>query len=171
MRLPYAVSTSQNIAVICPPDSEAAEAANQAGATIVGEDIILDAIKEGRIEFNQLLCHQDSAQKLNKAGVGRILGPKGLMPSQKTGTIVRNVAATIKGMVGGTEYREKMGVVRLAIGQLGFTPEQMQANIRAFMANLKKDMDLLSDKISKEVHEVVSRDIHPCVSRVDFSRS
>ena len=156
LKLPHAVSTSQRIAVICPPDSPAAEEAKQAGASLVGEDSLLDAIKEGRIEFKQLLCHHDSAQKLNKAQVGRILGPKGLMPSTKTGTIVKNVAATIKGMIGGTEYRERVGVVRLAIGQLAFTPEQMQANIRAFMALLKKDIDRISEQIGKEIHEVVS---------------
>lgn len=156
MRLPHAVSTAQRIAVICKPDSQAAAAARGAGAVLVAEDALIDAIKEGRIEFNQLLCHQDSAQKLNKAGLGRILGPKGLMPSSRQGTIVRNVAATIKAMVGGTEYKEKIGVIRLAIGQLGFTPEQVQANIRAFMANVKKDLDIISDKASKDIHEVVS---------------
>ena len=156
MKLPNAVSSSQRIAVICPPDSPTAEQAKQAGAILVGEDSVLDAIKEERIEFNQLLCHQDSVAKLNKAGVGRILGPKGLMPSTKTKTIVNNVAAAINGMIGGTEYRERIGVVRLAIGQLGFTPEQMQANIRAFMTNLRKDIDRMSDQVGKEIHEVVS---------------
>ena len=156
MKLPNAVNSSQRIAVICPPDSPIAEEAKQAGAILVGEESVLDAIKEERIEFNQLLCHQDSAVKLNKAGVGRILGPKGLMPSTKTKTIVNNVSAAINGMIGGTEYRERVGVVRLAIGQLRFTPEQMQANIRAFMTNLRKDIDRMSDQIGKEIHEVVS---------------
>ena len=162
MKLPNAVSSSQRIAVICPPDSPIAEEAKKAGATLVGEDSVLDAIKEERIEFNQLICHQDSAMKLNKAGVGKILGPKGLMPSTKTKTIVSNVGATIDGMIGGTEYRERIGVVRLAIGQLGFTPEQMQANIRAFMTNLRKDIDRISDQVGKDIHEVVSQAYSQC---------
>lgn len=156
MRLPHAVDTSSRIAVICKPDSPAAVAAVKAGASLVGEDTLIDAIKEGRIEFEKLLCHTDSVDKLQKANLGRILGPKGLMPSPKTSTVVSNVATAVKGMVGGTEYREKIGVVRLAIGQLGFTPEQMQANIKAFMTNLKADVAQISEQMTKEIHEVVS---------------
>ena len=156
MKLPHVVTNSQRIAVICDPDSAAGEQARQAGATMIGEETLLDNIKEGKIEFNRLICHTDSMQKLNRAGVGRILGPKGLMPSSKQGTIVRDIAATIKSMIGGTEYREKIGVVRLAIGQLAFTPEQVQANIRAFMANVKNDCSLLEDRVKKDIHEVAS---------------
>lgn len=156
LRLPHAVDTSQRICVICPPDSPAAAAAIKAGASIVGEDTVFDAVKEGRIEFERCICHVDSLQKLNKAGLGRLLGPKGLMPSAKTGTVVKDVVGSIKAMIGGSEYRERLGVVRMAVGQLGFTPEEMQRNIRAFMDGLKKDLAQLSDKISKEVHEVVS---------------
>lgn len=142
--------------MICPPDSKAAAAAIKAGASLVGEDVIFDAVKDGRIEFERCICHVDSLQKLNKAGLGRILGPKGLMPSAKTGTVVKDVANSVKDMMGGSEYREKLGVIRLAIGQLGFTPEQMQQNIKEFMTGLKRDIAVLSDKINKEIHEVVS---------------
>ena len=155
LRLPHAVDTSQRVCVICPPDSKAAAAAIKAGASLVGEDVVFDAVKEGRIEFERCICHVDSLQKLHKANLGRILGPKGLMPSAKTGTVVKDVANSVKDMVGGSEYREKLGVIRLAIGQLGFTPEQMQANIKGFMTELKRDLAGLSDKISKEIHEVV----------------
>ncbi|KAL8948577.1 MAG: hypothetical protein Q9222_005246 [Ikaeria aurantiellina] len=155
LRLPHAVNTSLRICVICPPDSRHAEAAKKAGATVVGEETVFDAIKEGRIDFDRCICHQDSSQKMNKAGLGRILGPRGLMPSAKYGTIVKDVGATVKGLVGGSEYRERSGVLRLAIGQLGFTPEEMQANIKAFMTEVKKDIGLLSDRINKEIHEVV----------------
>lgn len=82
------------------------------------------------------------------------------MPSAKTGTVVKDVANSVKDMVGGSEYREKLGVIRLAIGQLGFTPEQMQQNIKEFMGSLKRDLAGLSDKISKEIHEVVSIYFH-----------
>jgi len=146
--------------VICPPDSKTAEEAKAAGASLVGEDEIFDAIKAGNIEFERCICHTDSLQKLNKAGVARILGPRGLMPSTKTGTVVSQVATTVRNMVGGSEYRERMGVIRMAVGQLGFTPEQLQSNVKAFMDTLKKDIGQLSDRISKEIHEVVS--IQPC---------
>ena len=127
-----------------------------AGASLVGEDVIFDAVKEGRIEFERLICHADSVAKLGKANLGRILGPRGLMPSAKMGTVVKDVAASVKNVVGGTEYREKLGVVRLPVGQIGFTPEQMKENVQSFMTNLKQDIAALSDKVTKEIHEVVS---------------
>ncbi|MCJ1305511.1 mitochondrial 54S ribosomal protein mrpl1 [Hypocenomyce scalaris] len=155
LRLPHPVNTSLRICVICPPDSPMAASAIKAGASLVGDDSIIDAVKDGRIEFDRCLCHVDSLQKMNKAGLGRILGPKGLMPSSKTGTVVRDVAASVRDLVGGSEYRERLGVIRMAVGQLGFTPEEMQRNIRVFMDGVKKDLAQLSDRISKEIHEVV----------------
>lgn len=123
----------------------------------MGEEEIFEAVKSGRIEFDRCICQTESLQKLNKAGLGRVLGPKGLLPSAKMGTVVKDVGASVKEMVGGSEYRERLGVVRMAVGQLGFTPEEMQRNIKAFIENVKKDMAQLSDKISKDIHEVVSR--------------
>ncbi|MCJ1453965.1 mitochondrial 54S ribosomal protein mrpl1 [Mycoblastus sanguinarius] len=155
LRLPHAIDTSTRICVICPPDSPISATAVNAGASLVGEEAIFDAVKEGRIEFERCICHVDSAQKLNKANLGRILGPKGLMPSAKTGTITKDIAGTVKDLVGGSEYREKLGVIRCAVGQLGFTPEEMQRNVKAFMGGVKKDLAVLSDRINKEIHEVV----------------
>lgn len=78
------------------------------------------------------------------------------MPATKLGTITEDVRGTVKGMVGSSEYREKLGVIRCAVGQLGFTPEEIQKNIRALMSEIKKDCARLGDRISKEIHEVVS---------------
>ncbi|KAL9634710.1 MAG: hypothetical protein Q9164_003929 [Protoblastenia rupestris] len=156
LRLPHAVDTSTRVCVICPPDSPLAKQAIAAGAILVGEEMVFSAVKEGRIEFDRCVCHIDSAQKLNQAQLGRILGPRGLMPSTKLGTITKDITGTVKNMVGGSEYREKLGVVRCAVGQLGFTPEEMQRNVRAFVGGIKKDIVTLSDRISKEIHEVVS---------------
>ncbi|KZF20306.1 ribosomal protein L1 [Xylona heveae TC161] len=155
LQLPHPVKTDIRICVICPPDSKAAEAAKKHGAVLVGEEAIFEAVKAGRIEFDRCLCHVDSLAKLNKAALGRVLGPRGLMPSAKTGTVVKDVGATVKEMVGGSEYRERLGVIRMAVGQLGFTPEEMQKNIRYFIDHVKKDMSAMSDKIHKELYEVV----------------
>ena len=78
------------------------------------------------------------------------------MPSSKLGTITKDVAGVVKGLVGGSEYREKLGVIRCAVGQLGFTPEEMQSNVKAFVGNVKKDLAVLSDRINKDIYEVVS---------------
>lgn len=156
LQLPHPVNTSVRICVICPPDSPIANAAIRAGASVVGEETVFDAVKDGRIDFDRCICHIDSIQKLNKVGLGRILGPKGLLPSVKLGTVVKDVAGSVREMIGGSEYRERMGVVRMAVGQLGFTPEEMQRNIKAFVEKVKKDMAQMSDRINKELHEVVS---------------
>jgi large subunit ribosomal protein L1 len=149
------VKTDLRICVICPADSKYAEAAKAAGATLIGEDDIFEAVKDGRIEFDRCICQTDSLAKMNKAGLGRILGPRGLMPSAKNGTVVKDPGAAVKELVGGAEYREKLGVIRMAIGQLGFTPEEMQRNIKAMIESVKKDMSQLSDKINKELDQVV----------------
>jgi len=78
------------------------------------------------------------------------------MPSVKLGTIVKDVAGSVRGMVGGSEYRERLGVIRMAVGQLGFTPEEMQRNVKSFMEEVKGELGKLSDRIDKQIHEVVS---------------
>lgn len=130
--------------------------ATKAGASLVGEDLVFSAVQEGKIDFDRCICHVDSLQKLNQAALGRILGPKGLMPSAKLGTVTKDVGTAVKELVGGSEYREKLGVIRCAVGQLGFTPEEMQRNVKAFVGEVKKDLAALSDRIGKEIHEVVS---------------
>jgi large subunit ribosomal protein L1 len=155
LRLPHPVKTDIRICVICPADSIYAEQAKKAGATLVGEEEIFEAVKDGKIEFDRCICQTDSLDKMNKAGLGRILGPRGLMPSTKLGTVVKDPALVMKDLIGGAEYRERLGVVRMAIGQLGFTPEEMQTNIKTFIDAVKKDMAQLSDKINKELAEVV----------------
>jgi len=71
--------------------------------------------------------------------------------------VTRNVTETMQGMIGSTEYRERDGVVRLAIGQLKHTPEELQTNIKAFMTAIKEDIAKLSDRLDKSIHEVVSK--------------
>lgn len=155
MRLPHPVKTDLRICVIADPESSAGKAAKAAGASLVGEEHVFDMVKDGKIEFERCICHSDSLQKLSKSGIARILGPRGLMPSAKTNTVVKDVGSTVKDLVGASEYRERLGVVRMAVGQLGFTPEEMQRNIRAFIEALKRDIAGLSDRISKDIHEVV----------------
>lgn len=154
LRLPHPIKTLR-ICVIAAPESKAAAEARAEGATLVGEDDVIAQIKEGNMEFDQCICHVDSFPKLAKSQVARILGPKGLMPSPKAGTVVARVGPTVKNMLSASEYREKRGVVRMAVGQLGFTPEQMQANVKAFMDSVKVEIAKMKGKVSKEVHEAV----------------
>lgn len=145
------------ICVIAPPDSKAAAEAKAAGAALVGEEDIFKQIQEGAegiLDYDRYVCHTDSMQKMQKA-VGRILGPKRLMPSTRTGTVVGNVGQTVRNMVGAVEYRERNAVVQIPIGQLGHSPDAVSANIKAFFALLKKDAAKLEERTNKEIHEVV----------------
>ncbi|KAI1005365.1 hypothetical protein K3495_g2853 [Podosphaera aphanis] len=155
LRLPYPVKTDIRVCVICPPDSKYAHDALEAGAVVVGEESVFEAVKDGNIGFDRCICQLESLEKLNKAQLGRILGPKGLMPSSKMGTVVKDPAEVIREMVGAADYREKLGVVRMAIGQLSHSPSQLQTNITAFMTSLKSDMARISEKVNKTIAEVV----------------
>lgn len=134
--------------------------ARAAGASLVGEEEVFEAVKEGRIEFDRCVCQVRSLPKLTKSGIARILGPRGLMPSTKMGTVVENPAVVLGDLMGGVEYREKLGTLRLAIGQLGFTPEQMQKNVKVLLESVKRDISQLSEKVNKEMTEVVLSSTH-----------
>ncbi|KAK2794748.1 mitochondrial 54S ribosomal protein mrpl1 [Onygenales sp. PD_12] len=154
LRLPHSVQPQARVCVICPPDSKAAKEAESVGAEVIGEEEVFKQIKADNINFDVCICHTSSLQAMNKAGLGRILGPKGLMPTLKLGTVVDNVAKTVKNMRGGTTYRERMGVIRIAVGQLGFSPEQLKANLVAFISQIRKDVSAM-DESSKDILEVV----------------
>ena len=127
---------------------------------MIGEQEIFDQVREGIVEFDRCLCHVDSLAKLNAAKIARVLGPRGLMPSAKLGTVVKDVGASVRDMVGGSEYRERTGVIRLAVGQLAFSPDEMQRNIRFIIEQVKKDVATLSDRINKELLEIVLSSTH-----------
>jgi large subunit ribosomal protein L1 len=160
IRFPHAVQTESRICVICPPGSKQAKDALAAGAVLVGEDEVFEAVKAGKIEFDRCLAHPDSLPALNKAALGRILGPRGLMPSVKTGTVVDDVASRVEMLRGGTVYRERDAVIRLPIGQLGFSPEQLRDNLRTTIDQIKKDASGLNDRVNKEIYEVVLSSTH-----------
>lgn len=156
VKFPHPVQTESRICVVCPPGSRHEKEAREAGAVLVGEQEVFDLVREGHMEFDRLICHPDSLDALTKAELGRRLGPRGLMPSVKTGTVVDNVGARVEMLRGGTIYRERDAVVRLPVGQLAFSPEQLRDNLTATIQQIKKDATQLSDRISKEIYEVVS---------------
>ncbi|KAL8390359.1 hypothetical protein RB595_009445 [Gaeumannomyces hyphopodioides] len=160
IRLPHNLATNIKIAVICKPGSRAAAEARMAGAVAVGEETIFEAVRDGSMEFNKLVCHVDSLPALTAANLGRILGPKGMMPSAKTGTIAKDVKSMMREMIGASDYKEKEGVVRMAIGKLSFTPEMLAENIKAFIAQLKKDMSALEEQTDKGIDEIVLSATH-----------
>ncbi|KAI0123303.1 ribosomal protein L1-like protein [Xylariales sp. AK1849] len=159
VRFPYPVKNDTRIGVICPENSGAMGDARQGGAVAFGEESIFAMIKAqpNNLPFNRLICHTDSVPALNKAGLGRILGPKGLMPSLKTNTITKSVKTMMHEMVGAEQYREKIGVIRMPIGNIQFTPKQLSENVKAIVSGVKADITALEDKmnVNKDLIEVV----------------
>jgi len=145
--------------VICPPESAAAKEAREAGAFLVGEEEIFQRVKDGKIDFDRCIAIQESLPKMNKEGLPRILGPRGLMPSVKLGTVADKPGPAVRNLLGGSQYRERQGVVRMAVGRLSFTPEQLRDNVRAFVGAVKKDASVISESVLKEINEVVSFDL------------
>ncbi|KAJ4288236.1 hypothetical protein N0V88_007426 [Collariella sp. IMI 366227] len=155
IRLPFPVKTDTRIGVICPEDSPLMQEARQLGAVAVGQESLFESIRQGNLPFNRLICHTDSVDALKKANLGKMLGPKGLMPSPKTKTITSDLKATVQDLIGADEYRERNGVIRLAVGQLGFTPQMLSDNFKAFMQLLKHDIANFDENHPKSLDEVV----------------
>ncbi|GAW19391.1 hypothetical protein ANO14919_088770 [Xylariales sp. No.14919] len=157
IRLPYPVKNDTRVAVICKENSGAAHEARIAGAVAFGEESLFELIRTnaGKLPFNRLICHADSEPALKKANLGRILGPKGLMPSIKTNTITKSVVTMMHDMVGAETYREKIGVVRMPIGNIQYTPKMLSENIRTMMNSIKANVQALEERVKKEVIEVV----------------
>ncbi|KAI0393439.1 50S ribosomal protein L1 [Xylariaceae sp. FL0594] len=157
IRLPYPVKNDTKIAVICKEDSSAMQDARNAGAVAFGEETLFEMIRKNanNLPFNRLICHVDSEQALKRANLGRILGPKNLMPSIKTNTITRSIVGTMHEMVGAETYREKIGVVRIPIGNIQFTPRMLADNIKTMIKSVKNQIMLLEDTVNKNLIEVV----------------
>lgn len=158
IRLPHPISTGERFGVICSEGSEVAMQALQAGASVVGEESLFKRIRDGDMPFERLLCHEDSEKALHAAGLGKILGPKGLMPNRKLRTVTKDITKAMKS--GAVEYRERLGVVRLIVGQLSFTPRMIADNIAALVKEVRARCVLVEESTDKAVNEVVLSSSH-----------
>ncbi|MDP1539238.1 MAG: 50S ribosomal protein L1 [Moraxellaceae bacterium] len=115
-----------------------AEAAKAAGADIVGFDDLAESIQAGNLDFDVVIASPDAMRVVGK--LGTILGPRGLMPNPKVGTVTPDVATAVKNAKGGqVRYRvDKGGIIHTPVGQMGFTAEAIQQNVEALVADLKK---------------------------------
>lgn len=134
--LPAGTGKDVRVAVICKEDKEAA--AKAAGADIVGSTEIIEEIKAGKINFDVCIATPDMMGLVGQ--VARILGPKGLMPNPKLGTVTPDVATAVKNAKSGqVEFRvEKAGIVHVGVGKLSFSKEDLLNNIKALLSALIK---------------------------------
>jgi large subunit ribosomal protein L1 len=115
-----------------------AEEARNAGADIVGEQDLFETINGGKIEFDRLIATPDLMALVGR--LGKVLGPRGLMPNPKVGTVTMDVAKAVKDAKGGAvEFRvEKAGIVHAGVGKASFSQEALVQNARAFIDTVTK---------------------------------
>ena len=134
--LPNGTGKSVRVAVFTKEDK--ADEAKAAGADLVGAEDLAEEIQNGRIDFDRCIATPDMMAVVGK--LGKVLGPKGLMPNPKLGTVTPNIADAIKAAKGGEiEFRvEKAGIVQAGIGKSSFAQEALVENVNAFVNAILK---------------------------------
>ncbi|HUB95091.1 MAG TPA: 50S ribosomal protein L1 [Stellaceae bacterium] len=134
--LPNGTGKSLKIAVFAKGDR--AEEARAAGADIVGAEDLAEKVQAGDFAFDRCIATPDMMSIVGK--LGKILGPRGLMPNPRLGTVTQNVAEAIKAAKGGqVEYRaEKAGIVHAGVGKASFSEEALAENVRAFVGAIAR---------------------------------
>ncbi|WP_322995774.1 50S ribosomal protein L1 [Castellaniella sp.] len=134
--LPAGTGKSVRVAVFA--QGEKAEAAKAAGADIVGMDDLAASIKDGNIDFDIVIASPDTMRVVG--ALGQVLGPRGLMPNPKVGTVTPDVATAVKNAKAGQiQYRtDKAGIIHATIGRASFDVEKLQSNLGALIEALNK---------------------------------
>ncbi|CAA9241691.1 MAG: LSU ribosomal protein L1p (L10Ae) [uncultured Chloroflexi bacterium] len=126
--------TGREVRVVVFAQGDAARAATEAGANRVGAEDLATDIQGGWLDFDVAIASPDMMRIIG--GLGRILGPRGLMPNARTGTVTPDVARAVREVKGGrVEFRtDRAGLLHVPIGKVSFTPEQIMDNFRALLA-------------------------------------
>ena len=134
--LPNGSGRSVRVAVFAKDDK--ADEAKAAGADIVGAEDLMEQVQSGKIDFDRCIATPDMMPLVGR--LGKVLGPRGLMPNPKVGTVTPNVAEAVKSAKGGAvEFRtEKSGIVHAGIGKASFKQEALEENVRAFVDAIMK---------------------------------
>lgn len=134
--LPNGTGRTTRVAVFA--QGEQAEKASAAGADIVGFDDLADSIKQGNLDFDIVVATPDSMRVVG--ALGTILGPRGLMPNPKVGTVTADVETAVKNAKAGQiQFRtDKAGIIHCPIGKVDFPPASLSENLRSLLAELVK---------------------------------
>ena len=134
--LPHGTGKVTRVLVLCTPDKEAE--AKEAGADYVGLDEYIEKIKGGWTDVDVIICTPSVMAKIG--ALGRILGPRGLMPNPKTGTVTMAVGNAVKEVKAGKiDFKvDKTGIIHTAIGKASFTPEQIYDNAKTVLSAIIK---------------------------------
>lgn len=136
IQLPHGTGSTVRVAVFAK--DEKAKEAKDAGADIVGADDLAEKIRAGEMDFDRCIATPDMMPLVGQ--LGKILGPKGLMPNPKLGTVTPDVTKAVEAAKGGAiEYRaEKAGIVHAGVGKISFDDKKLAENIRAFVAEIQR---------------------------------
>jgi large subunit ribosomal protein L1 len=134
--LPHGTGKVVRVAVFAQGDN--VEAAKAAGADKVGFEDLSEEIKAGTLDFDVLIATPDAMRLVGQ--LGKVLGPRGLMPNPKTGTVTPDVATAVKNAKAGqVQFRaDKAGIVHGSVGQVGFEPAAVKENVEALLVDLKR---------------------------------
>ena len=134
--LPNGTGKSVRVAVFA--QGAGAEAATEAGADIVGMDDLAEQVKAGNLDFDVVIAAPDAMRVVGQ--LGKILGPRGLMPNPKVGTVTPDVAGAVKNAKAGqVQYRtDKAGIIHCSIGKASFEVPELKQNLEALIADLEK---------------------------------
>jgi large subunit ribosomal protein L1 len=134
--LPNGTGKVVRVLVLCTPDKETE--AKEAGADYVGLDEYIEKIKGGWTDIDVVITMPSVMGKVGP--LGRVLGPRGLMPNPKSGTVTMDVAKAVNDVKGGKiDFKvDKTGIVHASVGRMSFTPEQIAENARAFLSTIIK---------------------------------
>lgn len=134
--LPHGTGKTVRVLVLCSADKE--EEAKEAGADYVGLDEYIEKIKGGWTDVDVIITMPAIMGKIG--ALGRVLGPRGLMPNPKSGTVTNNVGEAVRQVKAGKiDFRvDKAGIVHSSIGKVSFTPEQIADNAREFLRTLER---------------------------------
>ena len=130
--------TGKDVRVAVFAGGEAAESARAAGADVVGADDLFAEIEGGKMDFDVVIASPDMMPLVGR--LGRVLGPRGLMPNPKTGTVTADVARAVEEFKGGkVEYRtDRYGNVHVQLGRVGFEQDKLEANFRAVIDEIQR---------------------------------
>lgn len=134
--LPHGTGKTKRVLVFCTPDKEAE--AKEAGADFIGLDDMIEKVQGGWTDFDVVVAMPNVMAKIGR--LGRVLGPRGLMPNPKTGTVTPNIGAAIKDVKGGKiAFRlDKFGIVHNSIGRVSFEPNKLVDNANELLSTLMK---------------------------------
>ena len=136
VNLPHGTGKTARVLVFAT--GERAEQARAAGADIVGDDALIDEVNKGRLDFDAVVATPDLMGKVGR--LGRVLGPRGLMPNPKTGTVTTDIAKAVREIKAGkVEFRvDKTGIVHAPLGKVSFAADALVANAQALMESILK---------------------------------